>query len=184
MQQKSFYLMIVFSLACAVLFSGQRTRQTPLPKPMPKPVQEKPVPEKSPVAEMPAMPLLFLSPDEIRLPPPQPGNRSTAPRTITLVGDPKSEGLYVTRTFIPKGKQIIPHRHTDSRTVVVLAGTYYYGIGEEFDGQKLVPLPPGSFLTEPAGVPHFTWAKDNDVLIQTTAIGPSGTQIIPDQPTQ
>lgn len=175
MQSKSFYLIIIFSFACVVLFGGQRTRQTPLPK-LPQ--------EKSPVSEQPVIPLLFLSPDEIRFPPQPQGNRNTAPRTMTLVGDPKTEGLYVTRTLIPKGKQIIPHRHTDSRTVVVLSGTYYYGIGEEFDAQKLVPLPSGSFLTEPAGIPHFTWAKDDDVLIQTTAIGPSGTQIIPDKTTQ
>ena len=175
MKRKSFYLMIVFSIVCVVLFAGQRTRQTPLPK-----LQQ----EKPPVANQSAIPLLFLSPEEIelRLPPQQQGGRSASPRTVILLGDPKTEGLYVTRTLIPKAKQIIPHRHTDSRTVVVLSGTYYYGIGEEFDVQKLVPLPPGSFFTEPAGIPHFTWAKDDDVLIQTTAIGPSGTQIIPDKP--
>jgi quercetin dioxygenase-like cupin family protein len=173
MQRKSFYLIVVFSIVCVVLFAGQRTRQTPLPK-----SQQ----EKTPVANQSAMPILFLSPEEIRFPPQQQNN--TAPRTSVLLGNPKMEGLYVTRTLIPKGKQIIPHRHTDSRTVVVLSGTYYYGVGEKFDAQKLVPLPPGSFLTEPAGIPHFTWAKDEEVLIQTTAIGPSGTQIIPDEPVQ
>ncbi|MDR2439807.1 MAG: cupin domain-containing protein [Planctomycetaceae bacterium] len=174
MQRKSFYLIVVFSIICVVLFAGQRTRQT----------QPSKLQQALPVTEKPVLPLLFLSSEEIRFPPQQPGDRSTAPRTIILVGDPKTEGLYVTRTLIPKGKQIIPHCHTDSRTVVVLSGTYYYGIGEEFDVQKLVPLPPGSFLTEPAGIPHFTWAKDEDVLIQTTAVGPSGTQIVPDKPSQ
>ncbi|MDR0336409.1 MAG: cupin domain-containing protein [Planctomycetaceae bacterium] len=175
MTHKSFYLILIFSFVCVVLFAGQRTRQTPLPR----------VPQAElPVAEQPTIPLLFLSPDELRFPPQPQGERNTAPRTITLVGNPKTEGLYVTRTLIPKGKQIIPHRHTDSRTVVVLSGTYYYGVGEEFDVQKLVPLPPGSFLTEPAGIPHFTWAKDSDVLVQTTAMGPSGTQIVPDKPAQ
>jgi quercetin dioxygenase-like cupin family protein len=172
MKRKSFSLAVIFSIICVVLFAGQRTRQT----------QPLKLQRELPVTEKPAIPLLFLSSEEIRFPPQQQGNRSTAPRTITLVGDPKAEGLYVTRTLIPKGKQIIPHSHTDSRTVVVLSGTYYYGIGEEFDVQKLVPLPPGSFLTEPAGVPHFTWAKDDDVIVQTTAVGPSGTQIVPDKP--
>jgi quercetin dioxygenase-like cupin family protein len=172
MRRKSFYS-VVLSIVCVILFAGQqRTRQTTSPK-----LQR----TASPTVEQSAMPLLFLSPEEIRFPLQQQGNREALPRTVVLLGDPKTEGLYVTRTLIPKGKQIIPHRHTDSRTVVVLSGTYYYGVGETFDAQKLVPLPSGSFLTEPAGIPHFTWARDNDVLIQTTAIGPSGTQIIPNK---
>ncbi|MDR1964988.1 MAG: cupin domain-containing protein [Planctomycetaceae bacterium] len=176
MQRNSFYFIVVFSIFCVVLFGGQRTRSIPPQKLQPK------EPVRDLVSEKPAIPLLFFCPDDIRWQPQQQG--STAPRTVTLLGDPKAEGLYVTRTIIPKGKQIIPHRHTDSRTVVVLSGTYYYGIGEEFDAQKLVALPPGSFLTEPAGVPHFTWAKDEDVIVQTTAVGPSGTQLVPDKPSQ
>ena len=127
----------------------------------------------APVQSAVSMPHFFLSPTDIQF--------EGASRTARLLGDPRTEGLYVTRTLIPKGTQGIPHTHPDSRTVVVLSGTYYYGIGEEFDESRLQALPPGSFLTEPAGVPHFTWAKDGDVIIQTTAIGPSGTQIIPDK---
>ncbi|MDR0704332.1 MAG: cupin domain-containing protein [Planctomycetaceae bacterium] len=173
--KRKFFYSVVLSIVCVVLFAGQRTRPIPPPK-----LQQ----EKSPTVAQSSMPILFLSPEEIHFPPQQQNNPNTVPRTVILLGDPKTEGLYVTRTLIPKGKQIIPHRHTDSRTVVVLSGTYYYGVGEEFDVQKLVPLPPGSFLTEPAGIPHFTWAKDSDVLIQTTAIGPSGTQIVPDKAVQ
>jgi len=176
-QRKLFYFLIVFSMICIVLFSGQRRTVRPV-TPQPKVHQAEPVQE----GWKPDIPLLFFSPADIHWPPQQPGSRSTAPRTVVLLGDPKAEGLYVTRTLIPKGKQIVPHVHTDSRTVVVLSGTYYYGIGEEFDAKKLVALPPGSFLTEPAGVPHFTWAKDEDVIVQTTAVGPSGTRIVPDQP--
>ncbi|GHT16525.1 hypothetical protein FACS1894189_0410 [Planctomycetales bacterium] len=124
------------------------------------------------------MPLLYMLPNDVPFPPPS-GDR---PRTAAILGDPKAVGLYVTRTIIPKGKQIIPHTHSDSRTVIVLTGTYYYGAGETFDEKKMVALPPGSFYTEPAGVPHYTWAKDGDVIVQTTAIGPSGTQIVPDKP--
>ena len=176
------------AITVVFLFSGQQRRPfTPPPQqqqqrqPAP-PVQRQtapPRPATTPTAEMPAteMPSLFWLPEDIPFPEMPPG----APRTVTLIGDPRAEGLYVTRTFIPKGGKVIPHTHSDSRTVVVLSGTYYYGIGEVFDESRMVALPPGSFLTEPAGVPHFTWAKDGDVIVQTTAIGPSGTQIIPDK---
>jgi quercetin dioxygenase-like cupin family protein len=106
---------------------------------------------------------------------------SGASQTIMLFGDPKTEGLYVTRTLITKGTKTIPHFHPDSRIVTVISGICYYGRGEEFDESRTIPMPPGSFYTEPAGVPHFIWAKDGDVVVQTTAIGPSGTQIIPEK---
>ena len=65
------------------------------------------------------------------------------------------------------------------RTVVVLSGTLYYAFGEQWDEQKLTPLPAGSFFYEPSHVPHFAWAKDGEVVLQLTAIGPSGTTLIP-----
>ena len=77
----------------------------------------------------------------------------------------------------------MPHTHSDSRVVTVLSGICYYGRGEEFDENRTIPMPPGSFFTEPAGTPHFIWAKEGDVIVQTTAIGPSGTQIIPEKKT-
>ena len=127
----------------------------------------------TPTAEMPS---LFWLPEDIEK------EFSEAPqgatRTIILFGDPRVEGLYVTRTFIPRGTRTIPHFHPDSRTVTVISGTCYYGRGDVFDEERMVAMPPGSFFTEPAGVPHFIWAKDGDVVVQTTAIGPSGTQIV------
>jgi len=75
----------------------------------------------------------------------------------------------------------LPHSHPDSRTVTVISGVCFYGHGEEFDENRMILMPPGSFFTEPAGVPHFIWAKEGDVIVQTTAIGPSGTQIIPEK---
>ena len=188
MKRPPFLVTIFVAIASVVLFSGQQQRPFAQPQqrqPAP-PVQRQTAPvapprpvavpsTETPVAEMPS---LFWLPEDVQFPEMPPG----APRTATLIGDPRAGGLYVTRTFIPKGKQIIPHTHSDSRTVVVLSGTYYYGLGETFDESRMVALPPGSFFTEPAGVPHFTWAKESDVIIQTTAIGPSGTQIVPNRP--
>ena len=191
MKRSSFSAAVFIAIISVFLFSGQQRRPITPPQQQqsmqsvqrqgmpPKPVT---TPAKqTPSITLPAteIPSLFWLPEDIQFPemPPE------SPRTTILLGDPKTEGLYVTRTFIPKGKQIIPHTHSDSRTVVVLSGTCYYGLGEEFDENRMVAMPPGSFYTEPAGIPHFTWAKNSDVIIQTTAIGPSGTQIVPDKKT-
>ena len=170
-------LVVLLTIVCVLCFSGQRRPAPQKPAPAkeqpPEPTVERTVPLRE-------VPLLALRPGDIRFPP-QDG-RNVAPRTVVLLGDPRTANLYVTRTLIPERKQILPHVHADSRTVVVLSGTYYYAVGETFDASKLVAFPPGSFLTEPAGVPHYTWAKDGDVVIQTTAIGPSGTRVLPDKP--
>ena len=64
---------------------------------------------------------------------------------------------------------------------MVLSGTLYYGNGDKWDESKLRAYPPGTFYSEPSKAPHFTWAKDGDVIIQVTGIGPSGKTYIPQQ---
>jgi len=172
--------MLFVAVVSVLLLSGQQRRPAapPVQRQSASPVlvtPPRPVTTVTPADGSPAveMPHFFLHPEDIKF--------EGSSRTARLLGDSRTAGLYVTRTFIPKGTQGIPHTHPDSRTVVVLSGTYYYGIGDTFNEKGLTALPPGSFLTEPAGVPHFTWAKDGDVILQTTAIGPSGTQIVPDK---
>jgi quercetin dioxygenase-like cupin family protein len=183
MKYPLFSAAIFIAIVSVVLFSGQQVRpfaqpqrqsaqrQTTPPKPAVRPAKPAPL-ATALAAEIPAF---FLLPEDITFPEMPLG----ASRTVTLYGDPKGEGLFVTRTLIPKGAQTIPHFHPDARTVTVLSGVCYYGRGEEFDESRTIPMLPGSFFTEPAGVPHFIWAKDGDVVVQTTAIGPSGTQIVP-----
>ena len=195
---------VFVAIISVILFSGQRThtppqrprqpvqvqQQQPMPpRPATLPADRTPRPTPAstsvPTPALPAavpvtpaateMPSLFWLPEEVQFPEGAPG----ASRTITLFGDPRAEGLYVTRTLIPKGARTVPHTHPDFRTVTVLSGVCYYGRGEEFDEARTVAFPPGSFFTEPAGVPHFIWAKEGDVIVQTTAVGPSGTQIVP-----
>ncbi|MDR3233023.1 MAG: cupin domain-containing protein [Planctomycetaceae bacterium] len=193
--------LLLFVCVCVVLFDGQNSgRLQPVtsaepPRPAVKrgTAANKTVPSKEPeaasgntvsndtgslptVSPAKTIPQLFLTPEFIRLPSTEDGRN----HTITLMGDPHKDALYVTRTVFPRGRKTPPHTHTDSRTVVVLQGTYYYGAGSEFNEEKMIALPPGSFFTEPAGEPHYTWAKDSEVMVQTTAVGPSGTQIIPE----
>ena len=59
--------------------------------------------------------------------PPLIGGASTA----ILYGDPAKATVYVTRTKFPAGIKVLPHTHPDEwRTVVVLSGTIYFGLGE------------------------------------------------------
>ncbi len=99
-----------------------------------------------------------------------------------LLGDPTKPGVYVTRNKIPAGLKVMPHTHPDEwRTAVVMSGTLYFAIGEKWDESKLTAYPVGTFFTEPARTPHFVWAKDGDVILQITAMGPTGTTPVPQQ---
>ena len=74
----------------------------------------------------------------------------------------------------------MPHTHPDEwRTAVVLSGTLYFGLGDKWDDAKLQARPAGTFFTEAKDAPHFVWAKDGEVIIQITGMGPSGTTPIP-----
>ena len=116
-------------------------------------------------------------PDQIewKAPPVSPG-----PSTAVLFGDPSKPGVYVTRVKFPAGFKLMPHTHPDEwRTVVVLSGTIYFGLGDKWDEPQLKPRPAGSFFSEAKGAPHFVSAKDGEVIIQVTGMGPSGTTLIP-----
>ena len=66
---------------------------------------------------------------------------------------------------------------------MILSGTLYYGLGEQWDESKLIAFPAGTFFSEPPKLPHFAWAKDGDVILQVTGTGPTGTtQITPPTP--
>jgi quercetin dioxygenase-like cupin family protein len=100
-------------------------------------------------------------------------NASAPPgmKLVLIYGSPKQEGPYIVRAKIPAGYKLPAHRHPDQRIVTVLQGTYWSGVGEKFDQDKLTKFASGSFyITEP-GVPHFTWAE-TDVIIQEMGTGP------------
>jgi quercetin dioxygenase-like cupin family protein len=97
----------------------------------------------------------------------------------TVFGDPAKPAAFVQRFKLPAGLKLMPHYHPDSpRTVAVLSGTLYYAFGEEWDESKLKALPAGTFFTEPAKAAHFAWAKDGEVVLQLTSVGPTGTTMI------
>jgi quercetin dioxygenase-like cupin family protein len=114
--------------------------------------------------------LMQIVPGELKFKPIPNGTLQAA-----VVGDSTRPGLYAIRTKIPLGLRLQPHFHPDERIVTVLDGTLYVGFGERFDTSTMRPLQPGSVFTEPARQPHFTWAKDGEVLLQIVGNGPTGT---------
>jgi quercetin dioxygenase-like cupin family protein len=92
-----------------------------------------------------------------------------------VVGEAATPGPYAVRTRLPAGLRLLPHAHPDARIVFVVSGTFYAGYGDRFDEAAMTAMPPGSVFTEPAGQPHFAWAKDGDVMLHVTGVGPTAT---------
>ena len=93
-----------------------------------------------------------------------------------ITGDAAKSGMYMYRSRFPANYKVQPHFHPDERMGMVVSGTLLVGYGENFDESRMKVMPPGSIWAEPAGQPHFVWAKDGEVVIQIVgANGPSGT---------
>jgi quercetin dioxygenase-like cupin family protein len=92
-------------------------------------------------------------------------------KMILVYGDPKEKGPYVVRVKFPAGYKLPAHKHQDPRTVTVLQGTYWSGVGDTFDQGKMTKFTPGSFYTTAAGVPHSAFAE-TEVIIQEMGQGP------------
>ena len=92
-----------------------------------------------------------------------------------VVGDVAAPGVYAAETRLPAGLRIPPHFHPEDRIVLVMSGTLYVSYGEKFDEAKMTALPAGSVFTEPGKAPHFTWAKDGEVMLYVTGRGPTAT---------
>lgn len=96
-------------------------------------------------------------------------------QTRVLAGDPTKAGPYTISIRVPPNTRIAAHTHQDARSAVVAAGLWHFGYGAAADPAKSVPLPVGSYYTEPAGDPHFAWTGPEGATVHITGIGPSDT---------
>jgi hypothetical protein len=96
----------------------------------------------------------------------------------TIHGDTSKPGIYVVRAKFSPGTMTRPHWHPEDRHVIVVAGTWYTGEGDDFDPDKTVPLKPGSYMMHPARAHHYDGAKDEEVIVQIIGIGPSNTTLV------
>jgi quercetin dioxygenase-like cupin family protein len=96
-----------------------------------------------------------------------------------IYGDPAKPGPYAFRVRAQAGHRLAPHTHPDERTVTVLSGTYWSGVGETFADDKLQAFPAGSFYVIPAGVPHYSAVLEGEVEFQEAGVGPSAHDPVP-----
>ena len=97
-------------------------------------------------------------------------------RLAVVVGRPSEPGPYVIRVKVPSGVKLMPHRHPEDRVYTVMAGVFYIGLGDRFEGDKVTAYPPGSVIVLPGNTSHFHWAKSGEYVTQVTAIGPLGLE--------
>ena len=86
-------------------------------------------------------------------------------------GDPSKAEPFTVRLRLPNGYKIAPHTHPTDENVTVIQGTFKVGMGEQFDGSRMITLPVGSFVTAPALHAHYALAQGATV-VQVHAIGP------------
>lgn len=100
-------------------------------------------------------------------------------RSAWILGSEQQAGSYAMRVVLAGNGRIPPHTHPDTRYSTVLSGTLYVGLGAKFDTAALVAVPAGGVYVAPAGVAHFLWAKDGEVVSQEAGVGPTGTKVLP-----
>jgi len=104
---------------------------------------------------------------------PAPAPYPSGATIAVLSGNPSTAGSqYTLRMKLPDGAKILPHTHGDSENVTVLSGTLMVGLGTAWDDAHMTALPAGSYVSIPAGTPHFAMAKGATVL-QVTGVGPA-----------
>ncbi len=103
---------------------------------------------------------------------PAPPSLPPGAQGANLFGSPAKEGPFVLRLNFPAGFTIPPHRHSKDELVTVISGRFAIGSGEKLDRTAVKPLPPGSFVHLPAGMPHYAWAAEGETIVQINGSGP------------
>ena len=101
-----------------------------------------------------------------------PGPPSLPPgaQAAALHGSPAKEGPFVLRLKFPAGFVVPPHRHSKDEFVTVISGGFAVAAGEKKD-PAAKPLPAGSFVHLPAGMPHYATAH-GETIVQINGMGP------------
>ncbi len=107
----------------------------------------------------------------------QPGAKPNPTLQSTVVlGDATKQQLYSIMFKAAPHTTLTAHSHPDERSCFVLEGVWYFGYGEKWNDAALKALPAGSRYTEPANAAHFAGTKEREVVVECTAVGPSGTR--------
>ena len=97
---------------------------------------------------------------------------------VVIAGNPREAGPYTIRAKFAPGTMSRPHWHPEARYVTVMQGTWWAGEGDVLDPAKTTPVKTGGFAIHAPGKVHYDGAKDEEVIVQISGIGPSGTNIV------
>jgi quercetin dioxygenase-like cupin family protein len=103
---------------------------------------------------------------------PAPPSLPPGAEAAALLGSPAKEGPFVLRLKFPPGYIVPPHRHSKDEFVTVISGRFAVSHSEKVDRAAMKPLPPGSFVHLPAGMPHYAVAVDVETVVQINGVGP------------
>ncbi len=97
---------------------------------------------------------------------------------VVIAGNPREAGLYVIRAKFAPHTMSRPHWHPETRYVTVIKGTWWAGEGDKFDPNSTVPVHTGGFAIHAPREVHYDGAKDEEVVVQISGVGPSGTTVV------
>lgn len=97
-------------------------------------------------------------------------------KVAVVSGVSSGPGPYVVRVRFAPGVFSSPHFHPEERNIVILKGTWWVGSGPRFDKGAMTPLPVGTSVIHHANQVHFDGAKDEEVVLQISGVGPSATR--------
>jgi quercetin dioxygenase-like cupin family protein len=103
-------------------------------------------------------------------------------RSVAIHGDSSKSGLYVIQITFPPGRGSRPHFHSTARYINVLKGTWWVSTGPESDvynPDNMRKVEAGTFIYEPPNGHHYDMAKDEEVVVQISGMGPVITTSIP-----
>lgn len=113
--------------------------------------------------------LTFTLPDDIQWVPDAGGGSERA----ILYGDPAEPGPYGYFIKWKAGNMSRPHSHPNDRYIIVVSGVWWVGTGSDFEPDKTVALPPGTFVVHHGGQIHYDGAKTGDAVMLIQGMGPA-----------
>jgi hypothetical protein len=94
-------------------------------------------------------------------------------KMAVLHGDPSKPGLYIVLVKWTPHHMSHPHWHPNDRFITVISGTWWVGTGPNFDPDKTVPMPAGTFVTHFGKQIHYDGAKDSEAVLEIVGDGPA-----------
>jgi hypothetical protein len=93
-------------------------------------------------------------------------------RIEAIHGDRTKPGEpFVIRIHAEAGFVIMPHLHPVDENIVVIRGSWAFGMGEHFKKELLEPMEVGDYGFGPGKMAHFAFSK-TDTVIQVHGVGP------------